>query len=164
MLKTIIVILTIPLLSVFAHRYYVSVTQVEYIEDKKAVQIITKIDADDLEVTLQELYNQNLKLTTIDEDPSVAKYLKRYLDEKLTVKINTKSQELKFVGKAYENDLVICYLEIQNIDAIHTIEISNTILFGLFPKQKNMVKTDINSEVNSLIFTPETKNQHLNFK
>ncbi|WP_040278400.1 DUF6702 family protein [Psychroserpens damuponensis] len=147
-----------------AHKYYVSVTQIEYVKAKKSVQIITRIDINDLELTLQERYDKGIILTAINEKSSVEDYIKQYLNQKITIKINTKDVAFNFIGKDYENDQIACYLEIENVDAINTIEISNTVLFDLFPKQKNVVKTKINSKSNNLIFTTEDKNQHLNFK
>ncbi len=58
----------------------------------------------------------------------------------------------------------MCYLEIENIESISTIEISNTLLFDLFQEQKNIVKLKINDQVNNLIFTYDDRNQYLNFK
>lgn len=151
-------------LSSVAHKYYVSVTKIEYVKETKSVQIITRINVDDLELTLQERFDKDINLTTIDEKSSVDDYIKKYLKQKLEIKINTKEVTFKFIGKEYDNDQVACYLEIENIDEINTVEISNTVLFDLFPKQKNIVKTKINSKVNNLIFTSEDKSQYLNFK
>jgi hypothetical protein len=163
-IKVTLLAIIFPFFLSVAHKYYVSVTQIEYVEEKKSVQIITRIDVNDLELTLQERFDKDIKLTAIDEKSSVDDYIKRYLKQKIEIKINTKEVNFNFIGKDYENDLVACYLEIENITAINTIEISNTVLFDLFPKQKNIVKSKINSKVNNLIFTKEDTNQYLNFK
>lgn len=147
-----------------AHKYYVSVTQISYVKEKQSVQIISRIDISDLEFTLQERYDERIKLTAMDEAPMVDDYIKKYIEQKIEIKINTKEMPFNFIGKEYDNDLVVCYLEIENIKAINTIEISNMVLFDLFPKQKNVVKTKINSKTNNLIFTTEDRNQYLNFK
>lgn len=163
-LKVVLIAVIFPLFMSSAHKYYVSVTQLSYVKEKKAVQIISRIDVADLELTLQERYDKSIVMTTVDEKPMVDEYLKKYLNQKLDIKINTKDVAFNYIGKEYDNDLVVCYLEIENIDAINTIEISNSVLFELFPKQKNMVKTKINSKVNTLMFTKDDKNQYLNFK
>ena len=126
--------------------------------------MISRIDISDLEFTLQERYDERIKLTTIDEAPMVDDYIKKYLEQKIAIKINTKEMPFNFIGKEYDNDLIVCYLKIENVKSINTIEISNMVLFDLFPKQKNVVKTKINSETNNLIFTKEDRNQYLNFK
>ena len=163
-LKVVLLAVIFPFFLSVAHKYYVSVTQIEYVKEKKSVQIITRIDVDDLELTLQERFDKSINLTAIDEKQTVDDYIKRYLKQKLEIKINTKEVAFKFIGKDYENDQVACYLEIVDVAEINTIEISNTVLFDLFPKQKNIVKSKINSKVNNLIFTKEDINQYLNFK
>jgi hypothetical protein len=159
-IKATLLVIVFPLFLSVPHKYYVSVTQIEYVKKKKSVQIISRIDVDDLEFTLQERFDKNIDLTTIDEKSTVDGYIKKYLLQKFKIKINTE----EVVGKDYENDQVVCYLEIEDVIAVNTIEISNTVLFDLFPKQKNMVKSKINEEVNNLIFTKEDTNQYLNFK
>ncbi|WP_299337288.1 DUF6702 family protein [uncultured Psychroserpens sp.] len=156
--------LMFPLFLSSAHKYYVSVMQLTYVEDKQSVQMISRIDVADLEYTLQERYDKKITLTDINEHPMVDEYIKKYLNQKIEIKINTQDTPFNFIGKEYENDLVVCYLEIENIKAVNTIEISNSVLFDLFPKQKNVVKTKINSKTNNLIFTTEDRNQYLNFK
>lgn len=163
-IKVILLAVIFPFFLSVAHKYYVSVTQIEYVKDKKSLQIITRIDVDDLELTLQERFDKTINLTTMDEIATVDEYIKKYLKQKFEIKINTKEVVLTFVGKDYENDQVVCYLEIENVEDINTIEISNTVLFDLFPKQKNIVKSKINSKVNNLIFTKEDIKQYLNFK
>lgn len=154
----------VPLLLSVAHKYYVSVTQITYVQEQESVQIISRIDVADLEYTLQERYDSTIKLTTINEDPKIDELITRYLDQKIKIKINTKETPFTFIGKKYDNDLVVCYLEIENIKEINTIELSNLVLFDLFPEQKNVIKTKINSEVSNLIFTTDDRNQYLNFK
>ncbi|TXE16525.1 peptidase E [Psychroserpens burtonensis] len=163
-LKVVLLAIIFPFFLSAVHKYYVSVTQIEYVKEQKSLQIITRIDVDDLELTLQERFDKTINLTTMDEKSTVDEYIKKYLKQKFEIKINTKEVILTFVGKDYENDQVICYLEIENVEGINTIEISNTVLFDLFPKQKNIVKSKINSKVNNLIFTKEDTNQYLNFK
>ena len=157
-------ILLIPVLLSMAHKYYVSVTQVAFIQEKKSVQIVSRIDVDDLEYTLQERYDKTINLTSIAEDPTVDNHIENYLNQKLEIKINTKEVNFDFIGKDYDNDQIVCYLEIENIESISTIEISNTLLFDLFQEQKNIVKLKINDQVNNLIFTYDDRNQYLNFK
>ncbi|SDR94274.1 hypothetical protein SAMN04515667_1046 [Formosa sp. Hel1_31_208] len=164
LLKASIFAFILPLFMSSAHKYYVSVTQITYVKEKASVQMISRIDIADLEYTLQERYDATIKLTTLDEDPMVNDYIKKYLNQKIDIKINTQNTPFRFIGKEYENDLIVCYLEIENVKSINTIEISNMLLFDLFPKQKNVVKTKINSEANNLIFTTEDQNQYLNFK
>lgn len=135
-IKASFLVITMSLVMSVAHKYYVSVTQISFVKEQEAVQIITRIDVADLELTLQERYDSNIKLSSVNEDPNNDMHISRYLDQKFKIKINTKETPFNFVGKQYDNDLVVCYLEIENIKEINTIEMSNMVLFDLFPEQK----------------------------
>ena len=55
MLKKSLLLLVIPLLSfAAAHKFYLSVTDIEYSEKDKSLQIITKVFIDDMEDALKE--------------------------------------------------------------------------------------------------------------
>lgn len=133
------------------HKFYVSVTQVEYVEDKKAVQIILRVFIDDIESVLNERYATKLRLDPKKQQPVVEKYLKKYLSDKFILKINNENRDLDFLGIEYENDLLLCYLEIEDIPEFYEIKIENTILMDLFEEQQNIVHVKYNKQKKSLI-------------
>ena len=100
--KVILLLIIFPFFLSVAHKYYVSVTQIEYVKEKNSLQIIARIDVDDLELTLQERFDKSINLTSTDEKPSVDDYIKKYLKQKFEIKINTKEVNFKFIGKDYE--------------------------------------------------------------
>ena len=144
------------------HKYYISNTQVEYVEDKESVQIITRIFIDDFENVLKERYSEDL--TFDDKDASIIDaYVERYLREKLKININGKPQSLVFIGKALDMGIAKCYLEIEDVTEINTFEITNKTLFDLFAEQQNIIKLDINSQKKSFVLTKQNDNVVLNF-
>ena len=46
------------------HKFYVSVTQVDYVPSKKRVEITSRIFIDDLEKALTKKYNKKVNLTS----------------------------------------------------------------------------------------------------
>ncbi|TXD84598.1 peptidase E [Subsaximicrobium wynnwilliamsii] len=163
-LKILVLALVLPLLSTMTtHKYYVSVTQMEYVKSKKSLQIITRIDVSDLQLTLRERYDDSITLTEADEKASVNDYIKKYLAAKLDIKVNTKELTIDFVGKEYDNDQVVCYLEIQDVASVKTMEISNTVLFDKFPDQRNVLKIKVNGERFNLVCAVQDQTQYLNF-
>ena len=82
----------------------------------------------------------------------------------MIMKINGEEKTLNFIGKAYENDIVVCYLEIEGVKNIDTFEIENTVLFDLYAEQQNIVRTKINSKNKSFILIKENDKGLLNFK
>ncbi|MEC3905486.1 DUF6702 family protein [Tamlana sp. 2201CG12-4] len=148
----ILLLLIVPLLAFTSiHKYYISVTQVDYIKEKKSVQITSRIFIDDFERLLRERYDESITLAGDDEPANVDTYIERYLQQKLKIKINGKDAKLVFIGKVYDADIMKCYLEIENVDNIKSFEISNKVLFDVFEDQQNIIKTKINSKQKSVI-------------
>lgn len=151
------------LLSVNTHKFYVSVTEVEYVKEKKSLQIISRIFIDDLENALRKRYEKRLSFSPNDEAEEVEAYLERYLKDKITIKINGKTADFKFIGKEYDNDILFCYLEIVNVEEIKSFQISNKVLFDSFDDQQNIVKLKINDESKSYILIHQNDKAMLNF-
>lgn len=151
------------LLSVSVHKFYVSVTEVEFVKDKNSVQIISRIFIDDLENALRKRYDQHLTFSTTNESKEVQEYLSRYLNEKISIKINGKKADFKFLGREYDNDIVFCYLEINDINGIKSFQISNKVLFDTFDDQQNIVKLKMNNENRSFILIDQDNIAQLKF-
>ncbi|TBN05527.1 peptidase E [Hyunsoonleella flava] len=163
LLKTIIVLLVVLAASshTLEHKYYISNTQIEYVEEKASVQIISRIFIDDFENVLKERYDEDL--TFDGEDDLIDLYIKRYLGEKLRININGESKQLLFIGREVEMGIVKCYLEIENVASIDTFEVVNQTLFDLFSEQQNIIKLDINSKKKSFVLTKQNDKAVLNF-
>ena len=164
-IKKTILVLLLPLLAFTTfHKYYVSVTQIEYVKKQQSVQIISRIFLDDFEDVLQARYNEKPFLGPQMETEDANFYIERYLKTKMIMKINGEEKTLNFIGKEYENDIVVCYLEIEGVKNIDTFEIENTVLFDLYAEQQNIVRTKINSKNKSFILIKENDKGLLNFK
>jgi hypothetical protein len=122
-----------------AHKFYVSITKVEYVKEKGAVQLISKIFIDDLEAVFKERYDPNITLDETSTNPDLNSYISKYLDQKIKVVINGEPQQLRFIGKEYDVETLVCYIEILNVPDVKTIEITNKVLFELFPEQQNIL-------------------------
>ena len=163
-IKIILVIVILPLMAFSGfHKYYISVTEVDYIKDKQSVQITSRIFIDDFEKVLRERYNENVVLAGKEETKDVNKYIETYLRSKIRVRINDHDMNLIFIGKEYDIDIIQCYIEIQNVKQVNSIEITNEVLFDLFEDQQNMIKTKINSKQKSFLLNQNNKIAVLNF-
>ena len=163
-MKRLSILLIFPLFAFVAiHKYYISVTQIDYLQNKQSVQITTRIFIDDLEKLLRERYDETITLTGKNEPSTADLYIERYLTEKIKIKINNKEANLSFIGKEYDVDLVKCYLEIEGVKKIESLEISNEVLFDLFSDQQNIIKTKINSQQKSVILIPQNRSALLKF-
>ncbi|MCC1483948.1 DUF6702 family protein [Winogradskyella immobilis] len=160
----IVLLLAFPMLTATTvHKYYVSVTKIEYVKEKKSVQIISQIFIDDFEKLLRERYDESIELATGKEPKELDDYIERYLKGKFKLKINAKNIDYKYLGKEYKEDIVYCYLEIENISEVKTIEITNDLLFDVFEEQQNIVRTEINGKKKSFLLIPQNNIGVLNF-
>lgn len=163
-MKRLLILVIVPLLSFVAiHKYYISVTQIDYLQNKQSVQITTRIFIDDLEKLLRERYDETITLASVNEPNTTDLYIERYLNEKIKIKINNKEASLSFIGKEYDVDIVKCYLEIEGVKKIESFEISNEVLFDLFSDQQNIIKTKINSQQKSVILFRQNPSALLKF-
>lgn len=153
-LKKSLLILILPLFA-FAtvHKFYVSVTDVRYSEKDNAIQITSRIFIDDFENVLQERYGFEAKLATKNESKEADAYIEKYLRAKFVVEVNGENASYNFIGKKYDTDVMVCYIEVPNVDLAEatSIQIENEILTDLFDEQQNIVHFKIDGKKKSFV-------------
>jgi len=135
------------------HKFYVSVTEIEYNNKEQSLQIISRIFVDDLEKLLQKRYEESIHLSKKGESKIATDYIKKYLDKKLEIELDGKFYKWNYVGKEYENDILVFYLEIPDVPEFKEIVVKNSILIDMFSEQKNLVHVKYKGETKSLILT-----------
>lgn len=146
-----------------SHKFYVSITKVEFVKEKETLQIITKIFIEDLEQALQERYDSSISLASIKETESDVAYLKKYILQKIKIKVNGTPVSIQYIGKEYDIDIVNVYLEIENIKELKSIEIENKILMDMFSEQQNIIHLKTPNNRRSLVLDFDNPKGVLNF-
>ncbi|RBA29522.1 DUF6702 family protein [Flavobacterium tibetense] len=139
------------------HKFYVSVTEVAYSEDKNRIEISTRIFIDDLEKGLEKKYNKKINLATKEEIPEAKDFIKGYVSQRIQANVNNKTAEVVFLGFETENDVLICYLKIDFSEKITTFELYNNMLTEIYADQQNLVHTNINNTKRSFLLTKTEK-------
>lgn len=136
-----------------AHKFYVSVTNVGYSEKDDALQITTRVFIDDLEAVLLERYDITAKLATDKESKLADEYLEKYLRKKFQIEINNELKAYELIGRKYDNDVCIFYLEVAEIEfpSVKSIQVQNQILTDLFDEQQNLVHFKIKDKKKSFV-------------
>ena len=164
-MKKLLVFLVLPLMAfTAAHKFYVSVTNINYSEKDSAFQITSRVFVDDLEAVLKERYGVETHLATPDESPLAEEYIEKYFRTKFLIKLNGKPAPYTFLGKKYDADVIICYLEIPEVELsqLTSIEIQNEILTDLFEEQKNLVHVKWKDKKRSFVLIKENNKGMLN--
>ncbi|MEO1486901.1 MAG: DUF6702 family protein [Bacteroidota bacterium] len=148
-----------------AHKFYMSVTNFKYVEEEKAFQITSRIFIDDLDDVLAERYGMEMYLDTPDEKEISDKYIKKYFQTKFSVELNGEVVDCNFLGKRYENDVAICYLEVSDVDLkeIQKLSVTNEVLTDLFDEQQNIVHIKWGKSKKSFVLTKYNNKGMLNF-
>ena len=146
------------------HKFYVSVTNVEYSESEAAIQIISRIFIDDIEEVLKARYDFKAGLATEEESPMSDFYIKKYFNSKFKVLVNGEVMNVNFLGRRYDKDLVVCYMEVTDVSAskLKSVEIENTLLTDIFEEQRNLVHFKIMGTKKSVVLTSDNTKGLLN--
>lgn len=165
MKKVILIFLaTLPLLAfTAAHKFYVSATDVEYNEKQRSLQIISHVFTDDLEDLLQARYSKELRLVKEDEHPAADEFVEKYFRSKFSISVNGQERSFNYIGKEYDKDQLLVYLEVEDVEPVKTISVENAILTDLFPEQKNVVKVEQNGKIKSLLLMRDDPKGKINF-
>jgi hypothetical protein len=155
--------LAITLTSAAAHKFYVSVFQLEYAPAKKQLQITSRVFIDDLDAALTKKYGKKLYLCTAKEIPEATGYLKQYFAEKMHVKINGVAKTLVYKTRETEDDVLLCYFTVPADAAIKTLQVDNTFLLDAYSEQQNIIHAKINGSKKSLLLTNDTPSGTIEF-
>lgn len=142
-LVTFLVLTSLTLSSFKLHKHYISLTQIEYKESEKTLQITMRFFIDDLEKVVGSRFDKNLALATEEELKNANVYIERYLENKFKLWVNGSDLTPKFLGKQYEDDQVFIFLEVDRVENIESIEVQNSMLMEVFEEQQNYVKLRI---------------------
>ncbi|GEQ87100.1 hypothetical protein ULMS_26080 [Patiriisocius marinistellae] len=147
-----------------AHKFYVSITKIEYVKEKQSIQIITQLFTDDLEDALSERYGKDVHLDSSKETKADVALFEKYLLSKLTILVNGNPVKYNFIGHKYDIDQVKAYIEITGIEAVNSMEIENTILMDKFENQQNIIHFKTGTSRKSLVLDKENPKGLLKFE
>ena len=162
-MKKIAIIFLLFTLAFTSHKYYLSLTQIEYNKDQDSLEVIINVFMDDIELAINKEYNVDLRLTTKQELEDVDSYFQKYLRKNLRFLVNKELVNYNFIGKEYEGDLVYFYLEVNVSDSPVSLEVYNTILVTYFEQQQNIIKFKNGSDRQSKILSKNTNKALLKF-
>ena len=122
----------------FSHKFYVSLVQLEFNSENEALEITMKIFTDDLEYAISGS-QLSYGLGTATEPPQSDSILFEYVQNNFDLKINGQEYAPIYIGKEVEMDVTWIYIEVEGIEAINSIEVTDLMLTELFDDQVNLI-------------------------
>ena len=147
-----ILLLFVGLSSAVAHKFYVSVNQIDFVPKKKALEITSRIFIDDLDLALEKKFKKKVYLATSKEISESKELLQKYFADKFFIKVNGQLKQLNFLGKEVEENVLICYFVVKDVEKVNSLEIKNTVLMELYDQQ-HIFHTNVLGEKQSILLT-----------
>jgi hypothetical protein len=134
----------------FPHPVHVSVTEINYSEKDKALQITSRIFIDDLELSIQKQLNQeSLDILQPKNGMTTDQLVSKYLEKHFLVKIDGKPAKIKYIAHETEDAAIICYLEIENVKKLKALEVTDDVIQETHSDQSNLVHITYKGPVKS---------------
>jgi len=131
------------------HPIHVSVTEIEYDQPERELEIMIRIFIDDLENAVRRHRNEP-SLDILNPDKiTTEKLISAYLEDHFSVALDNKRQRIEYLGQEEEGQALICYVLVSVIRNWQTCEVTNTILQELYDDQSNIVHVTVNGKTKS---------------
>ena len=117
------------------HPFFVSVTEFNHNQKENILEISCKLFADDFESTLRAQHKTTIDITHPADAKQMETIINDYMQKHLKLKINGKPVSVVFVGYEKEKEAVWCYLQVNNVSAVKTLEVKNDLLYEMYNTQ-----------------------------
>lgn len=151
-------LLFIALSSFTIHKFYIAIYQVNFVAEKKRIEITSRIFVDDLNAALERRFKVKTHIGEDSETQEDRLKMNQYLLEHFKIKVNGIAKSIVFISKEMENNVVVGYYKINEISSIKSLSVENTSLMEIYSDQQNIIQTNFNGKKQSLLLTEDNSN------
>lgn len=149
----------------FLHPIHVSVTEIEFDEKDKALEIMMRVFIDDYELAIRKHLNQpELDIQNPANGQTTDQMTTDYLKKHFKITLDGKPVSTNYIGHEKEGDAFIFYIEVSGVKKFKTIQIQNDIMTELHDDQSNLVHVTVRDVIKSLRLTQNTPSDKLTFE
>jgi hypothetical protein len=145
------------------HPIHISVTDIEFDEKEKSLEIMSRVFMDDLETVLRERYKMPALDVLAPKGRTLDDMMREYFSEKLKISLDRKPQRINYLGHEADGDSFVFYIEVVNVKKWKDIEVTNTLLMEKHPDQSNMVHVTVHGNIKSLRLKQDNPTDKLSF-
>ncbi|MBP6313070.1 MAG: DUF6702 family protein [Flavobacteriales bacterium] len=126
---------------VVPHDYFISILTMRHDPLAQTIDMTWQMTAHDVEHALENVVD--LKLGSQREHPKADSLLNVYFMEHLQLNRDSTQLQWQWIGKELEGENLFCYMQVQQIESIKGLRISNTLLHDVIPEQQNKLILEV---------------------
>ena len=128
------------------HPFYISMTEMNYNQRDKQIEISVRIFTNDFEKTLRKNCHCKIDLQEGKEKKAMETQVNAYILRHLQIKIDGQPENPVFSGFQQEEESTWSYFVIKNIAQVKKMEIDNSLLYDYTNEQINMLHVKANGK------------------
>ena len=150
-LFAVLVLAVLALSSFAAHKFYMSIYQIDFAPEKKRLQITSRVFIDDLNQAVGQQFHQKTHIGEKEEGPQDEALLQSYFTSHFSVKVNGQAKSMQYLSKERDENVVVCYFRITDVPKVISLEVTNSALTELYPDQQNMIQAKVGESKQTLL-------------
>lgn len=137
--------------SLWVHPIHISVTEIEYDEREKELEITTRIFTDDLELAIRAQRNDSrLELLNLPAEIKLDDVVRPYLLQQINIQVDGKLQKLNYLGHEQDGDAHVFFIQVQPVKKWKTITVENRVILETYDDQSNIVHVTVRGKTRSM--------------
>ena len=161
----ILIIIQLGISDYATHEFYLSTTSVDFVLDKKEIQITSQFFIDDVENLIKFQTPNTTFFFEKKNSEDINLFLGDFIDKNFKLSINKKKQELIYLGYELKDDLLVVYYETKLSNSeVFDLEVFNSFLVNFIESQKNIIHLKFKNLKKSFLLTSLNKTFQYSFK
>jgi hypothetical protein len=162
-----VLILAISLISFsscFGHKYYVSITDMEYNSDKNSIDVSMMLTAHDFEHLLEKHFDKTIHIEDVNDTSNVGLFIQKYISEKFKVFSNNLICSFEYLGKEVNlKEELFLYFSFNGVANPLSISVQSSVMFELSKEQQNIVHYKYKDRTKSVTLVSSKNEAEINF-
>jgi len=148
----------------FAHKFYVSIWQINFAPAKQRLEITSRIFADDLNNALKAKFHQPFNLGEKGQTTQQEMLFRQYVAANFSVKVNGKPAAVEYMSSETQNNVFISYFRVTGISKVESLEVTNKTLQDFVTEQQNIIQTQVGAQKENLLLTADNPSGTIVYK
>ena len=136
------------------HEYYLSTTSLKWVPAKQQLQITSRFFLEDIEALMQEKTGQQVVFFPDSNPAEIDAFIKEFYLNNLAVTLDGKQQKIDYLGREYQDDLLVVYAEIlMSSIELKRLNVKATFLTDFLSGQQNIIHLSAPKQKRSFLLT-----------